>query len=595
MKLKSYLFVLLCSLLSFLVVTFAHADGPYIVKVKANKRGIISHVGEITVPAGESQVITIAPMVGYHTASVIVDGVDKGAVTRVNIPGDLNLSAKKHSIKAKFNINFYEVTATALFDGKVSLATNFVKHGKTAKIAITPYSGYRIEKVFVNGESQAGFPLETYKHKLAVPITSETHIDVLFAPGATQGTGVVPMQSSNSSNFTEIEAGNEWILAIDYNKHLWAWGDNSHGQLGDETTTAHGPKPLPNFMRPGAITPVTDFVAISAGTSHALAVDTNGYVWGWGSNQRGQFIEENSYFHNDTADRLTPAVVEGLPPIVAVSAATSHSLALDRHGQVWGWGFNNFSGLLGIDPTDNSEEHYKAPMLIPGFPQGTEIVAISASDTHNMALDAHGNVWTWGSNGRGELGNGTTSTFGRYFPEIVTGLPFIQSIDASSGYSLALASSTTGDASDRSYVWMWGNNSSGVLGVSTSGDVVSPARVEGFILPPPSSGVPTSNYYDEQGMAKIEAGYGSAMAIDHGGRVWTWGSDLYRMDPNRSGVAPVIVKEIGSSPKDIEATVSASFVLNSTGVAYAWGFNQDYRLLADEAVFTLSPVEIFIP
>ena len=72
----------------------------------------------------------------------------------------------------------------------------------------------------------------------------------------------------------------EKIIAIDESGNLWAWGENSHGQLGDGTTK--------NKYIPVQIKPATKFKTISAGFSHSMAIDEMGNLWAWGNDEYGK-------------------------------------------------------------------------------------------------------------------------------------------------------------------------------------------------------------------------------------------------------------------------------------------------------------------
>jgi len=83
-----------------------------------------------------------------------------------------------------------------------------------------------------------------------------------------------------------------------------------------------------------------DVAAVAAGYHHSLAVGTDGTVWAWGFNHRGQLGD------GTTTDRSSPVQVPGLTGIIAVSAGKSHSLALRGDGTVWAWG-DTTSGQVG--------------------------------------------------------------------------------------------------------------------------------------------------------------------------------------------------------------------------------------------------------
>ena len=136
--------------------------------------------------------------------------------------------------------------------------------------------------------------------------------------------------------------------------------------------------------------------AVSAGYNHSLAVQ-NGAVWAWGKNTNGELgVNPGQYTYNPT-----PNMVNGLSNIVAVAAGDGYSLALDQHGNVWAWGYN-FNGQLGDGTTNNCS----TPELLTSI---TGVAAIATGNEHSLALKSDGSVWVWGMNSSGELGDGTTN------------------------------------------------------------------------------------------------------------------------------------------------------------------------------------------
>ena len=103
---------------------------------------------------------------------------------------------------------------------------------------------------------------------------------------------------------------------------------------------------------------------IAAGDMHALAVDVDGHVWRWGYNEYGQL--GNGAAQVEVVE--TPAMLESIENVVAVSAGNSHSLALDAKGQVWGWG-RNHHGQVGVSnsETNGGSAVVVKPVRVYGF------------------------------------------------------------------------------------------------------------------------------------------------------------------------------------------------------------------------------------
>uniref|UniRef100_UPI003B75C91C RCC1 domain-containing protein n=1 Tax=Nesterenkonia muleiensis TaxID=2282648 RepID=UPI003B75C91C len=130
--------------------------------------------------------------------------------------------------------------------------------------------------------------------------------------------------------------------------------------------------------------------------------------------------------------------------IVDIAAGQDHSLAVTSSGEVYAWG-SNFYGQLG----DGTTENRYSPVRVQGL---TDVVSVSAN-SHSLAVTGAGEVYAWGLNQGGQLGDGTTTR--RLSPVRVEGLSDVMSVSAGN-FSLAVTSSGE--------VYAWGNNTWGQLG-----------------------------------------------------------------------------------------------------------------------------------
>ncbi len=203
--------------------------------------------------------------------------------------------------------------------------------------------------------------------------------------GPDAGDALAPAQVTSLANVVAISAGGGHTLALRADGTVWAWGDNTYGQLGDGTTTAR-------FL-PVQVPGLTDVVEVAAGYDHSLARKRDGSVLAWGSNYAGHLGD------GTTTDHPTPARVVGLSGVVQLSAGNSFSAALTSDGSVWMWGAD-FDAQLG----DGTFDQQLVPERLTGL---VNVARISAGNSHTLALKSDGAVVAWGTNAFGELGDGT--------------------------------------------------------------------------------------------------------------------------------------------------------------------------------------------
>jgi len=143
-----------------------------------------------------------------------------------------------------------------------------------------------------------------------------------------------PGQKSGLSSIVSIASGNNHCMAIDSSGKLYTWGANASGQLGNGTTATKSDGPYtPTGMTSGVM-------MAAGGALHTLALKSDGTVWAWGDNSSGQLGD------GTTANRTAPVQVKlnsttYLTNIVAVECGASFSMALGADGTIYTWGSNS--------------------------------------------------------------------------------------------------------------------------------------------------------------------------------------------------------------------------------------------------------------
>jgi alpha-tubulin suppressor-like RCC1 family protein len=131
-----------------------------------------------------------------------------------------------------------------------------------------------------------------------------------------------------------ISAGSNHSAAVSQNGTLYTWGSNSSGQLGQGLDNIA----LPNKKEPTALTE-TSFLKVECGGQHTLAIKTDGSLWAWGNNSQGQ-LGDGTFI-----DKLVPTLIDNTRIYTSISCGVSHSAAIDSDNRLFIWGSNGYSQL----------------------------------------------------------------------------------------------------------------------------------------------------------------------------------------------------------------------------------------------------------
>lgn len=301
----------------------------------------------------------------------------------------------------------------------------------------------------------------------------------------------VPVQIMKDKKFKHVSAGDHTAFAIDDSDCCWVWGKNNHAETGIGTRTG---EPI---AEPTRMAINIKFTQISANGNHAAAVDAEGHVWIWGSDEHGE--SGTMAFKNKTGGIVITGSESAFfkEKITKVSVGDKHVLALDSNGHVWGWGSNQEGQLDERKPSD----FYYPKNLFAGTEYADLVFTdIYAGATSSMAVDSDGNTWQWGT---GEAETGKSADPG-YDP----GMPAANKnyVQTAVGRDHMLCLDESG------IVRSWGRDDYGQLGHCTD---------EKYCNPDDKTRIDV--YKDDVKFAQVAAGDGFSVALDTEGRIWTWG------------------------------------------------------------------------
>jgi alpha-tubulin suppressor-like RCC1 family protein len=196
-----------------------------------------------------------------------------------------------------------------------------------------------------------------------------------------------PVQVSEPSwSKTSSNGYNKATAAIKTDGTLWTWGDNSQGQLG------HGD--VIYRSSPVQVGALSTWAEVSTGL-HTVAVKTDGTLWAWGRNGTGQLGQNNRIY------RSSPVQIgSGTDWYKVESGNDESSLALKTDGTMWSWGYN-LRGQLG----QNNAIYRSSPVQIGSLTTWSQI---AIKNDFAGAVKTDGTLWTWGQGSLGQLGHGNT-------------------------------------------------------------------------------------------------------------------------------------------------------------------------------------------
>lgn len=353
-----------------------------------------------------------------------------------------------------------------------------------------------------------------------------------FGTGPVDGSLGVDAAVDLAADIEEIEAGSNHTCARSASGGLQCWGDNRFGQLGIDATSLR--------LVPTQVSGLTSGIAdVGIGNYHGCALTTGGAVKCWGSNGAQQVGD------GTTALRLTPVDVLGLSAGVRaldVGANSSCVITAERRVRCWGANYGGQLGNGGIPDT--------AP---PGPVQGlgeVNALAVGVGNEHACALLDGGVVKCWGSNGNGQLGDGSTQR--RDSAVDVVGLGTgVKAIGVGYFHTCAI---TAGNG-----MKCWGINENGQLGDGSTTQRLTPVDVVGL-----SSGV-----------TAIGPGGLHTCAVVGGGAVKCWGANFFGLllgdgsQTDRS--VPGDVPALNAGVRDLAVSLFGSCALLDSGALRCWG------------------------
>lgn len=274
----------------------------------------------------------------------------------------------------------------------------------------------------------------------------------------------------------DVQLGFYFSMALDYSGNVYTWGWNKNGEIGiGDSQTQYVTSPT--RIRLGNV------VQIAAGDEHGVALISNGAVYTWGRNARGQLA------NGTTRDGYTPTQISVPGRVVSIAASDYNIAVILSDGTLWMAGDNSAGQLC----KTSSQQAYTGFVQIPL----DHVSQVSMGDYHVAAVTDSGSLYVWGSNQYGQVGNWQIQSATSQPQYVMSG---VRQVETGDYHTLALTNS--GD------LYAWGRNDNGQLGDGTLSNIYSPTLVL-------------------RGVWRVDTGYAHTIVVKNDDTVWGVGRNQY--------------------------------------------------------------------
>lgn len=371
-----------------------------------------------------------------------------------------------------------------------------------------------------------------------------------------------------------VTAGRNFTCIIASNDRPYCWGAGSSGQLGN-TASAQSTVPVPvtySGVMNGKI-----LTSISSGwlSTCASSIDGKAFCWGYGGH--GQLGNNSTNSSNTPVAVLDSGALAG-KTIKSVRSGTYHICANTNDNMAFCWGSNTYGALSQELNMINSSVPVK--VYSSGVLSRLSIKQVSGGTNYSCLLASDDNVYCWGTNNSGQLGNGRTAD--RLIPTKSIAGPLLNKNLSAIAVNLAMC------AADQSGIpYCWGDNANGQTGAGNSIGIYTPTAVD------------RSGALSGKTIKKFASGLYHVCAIASDNLPYCWGNNgssghFGNNDTNGNTAQQVYMSGVlnGKTVKDITTGQEHTCVISNDDLPYCWGLNSNGQLGNNSTAVTLQPVEV---
>ena len=359
----------------------------------------------------------------------------------------------------------------------------------------------------------------------------------------------VPAMASDTGavgSYTTVSAGGGMTAAIKSDNSLWMWGANDNYELGNggNGNDNYGNGNTPYPIQTVPVKIMDDVVSVSCGTFHVAAIKTDGSLWTWGWGANGELGDGRTGYDHHVA---TPQKI--MDNVVAVSCGYNYTAAIKTDGSLWTWGSNGF-GQLGNGGTGNYEWDVPYQTVPAKVMEG--VAAVSCGDYTTAIIKTDGSLWMCGSNYYGMIGNGKSG----YDANQLLPIKIMDNV-----VSVTTSSSVTAAVQSDGSLWAWGDNRNGSFGNGTQTGSLTPVKIM-------------------DGVVSVSGNGSTIGAIKTDGTLWMWGSNAScQLGNGGGGNATYNYHDIQTVPVKILDNVTSVSInthvaaIKTDGTLWGWGSN----------------------
>lgn len=350
-------------------------------------------------------------------------------------------------------------------------------------------------------------------------------------------------QINTDTNWGEFSAGNDFVIATKTNGTLWSWPvdpiGNSVGQLALNNTTAM------SSQSPNQVGSLTNWLHVAAGYSHAAAIKTDGTLWMWGNNSLGQLGQGN------LTNYSSPVQVGSATNWSYISCGRSSTTGVMTDGTIWMWGQDAYGSVV------------VSPAQI-----GANVASVASGYTvEQLTLDSNSSAWVSGTQ------------VGSSYVKISSAAKFAPVLSSST--SITSDSINYNAIDSGGFLWSWGINTTGQLGLGNTLTYSLPTQVG-------------STVKNAAQWSTVSCGYSNIASIKNNGTLWTWGSNFFGQLGQNNTSAYVSAVQVGALTNWKTISVGNGWWLGTQTDNSLWacGYNGAGQLGTGDIINYSSPVHI---